>query len=109
MVEHFASGGEDDLAILVGQRLSAPSRVKNGQTYMRETNFPAAVESIPIGTPVTDSSSHATECMKGDSSRPVPRNPCYSAHRPYSVGVGQALTGCSLARDMFRILIDPNY
>jgi hypothetical protein len=64
VVENVASGCEDDLTILVCQRLPGASYVHDAQSDMREAYLPAGIESITIRSPVPDGRSHAPKRMK---------------------------------------------
>jgi hypothetical protein len=59
MVENLASRCEDDLTILIRQRLPAAPNVYNAQSYMREAYLPPGIESEAVRSPVPDRGRHA--------------------------------------------------
>jgi len=108
MVENLASGGEDDLSVLVRQRLPAAGYVHNAQSDMCEAYLSAGIKSITIRTSVPDRSSHAPESVNRNSRWVVPRDPRYATHRTCSVEVVERRRSAQFrARYMVRVVIGP--
>lgn len=106
MVKDFAGRGDDDLAILVRQRLSAASYIHDAKSYMRKADLLPGIESITVGAPVPDRGGHAPQRLKGHAGRHVPRDARYPTHWTGSVEfVVRQRFGCGASRLIFRAVI----
>ena len=61
MVVHFTVVGDNDLSILVRQRLGSGSDIHDAQSYMGKTDPLADVEPVTIWPAMLDRGSHARE------------------------------------------------
>jgi len=87
MIEDLACRCDDDLAVLIRQRLPCTAYIYDAQPDVCEANSPARIETITVWSSVPDGGGHAAERLGGDSGRRLPRNPGYPAHGTFSVDV----------------------
>src|SRR5450759_4464813 len=81
MVVDLTVIGDDDLPILVRQRLGASSYVHDAQSDVREADPLSDIETVSIWAPVTDGSRHPSKCVDRYSGRDRACNTSDSAHQ----------------------------
>ena len=95
MIENLARRGDDDLAVLIRQRLPRASDVDDSQPDVRQANSTAGIESVTIGSPVSDRGRHSSKRLGGDAGRRLTRDSGYAAHMTISVeGIPRANANC---------------